>query len=70
MTLQGFSKFRDEPMVQDIRSDVLKYNKVLQSFGIRDHEVMDTEVGPALAIMRLLLKVSEIIILTFLAAPG
>ncbi|KAI0721682.1 glycerol-3-phosphate O-acyltransferase [Cerioporus squamosus] len=37
--LQGYLHFKDEPKVQKLRDDVLKYNRLLRDLGLRDHQV-------------------------------
>ena len=37
--LHGYSVFKDEPRLQALLSNVLKYNRHLQDLGLRDHQV-------------------------------
>jgi glycerol-3-phosphate O-acyltransferase/dihydroxyacetone phosphate acyltransferase len=37
--LEGYIHFKDEPRVQKLRTDVLKYNRLLRDLGLRDHQV-------------------------------
>jgi glycerol-3-phosphate O-acyltransferase / dihydroxyacetone phosphate acyltransferase len=37
--LEGYTNFKDEPRVQKLRADVLKYNRLIRDLGIRDHQV-------------------------------
>lgn len=37
--LQAYVKFKGEPRVQQLRTDVLKYNRLLRDLGLRDHQV-------------------------------
>ena len=37
--LHGYSIFKDEPRVQALLNHVLKYNRLLQDLGLRDHQV-------------------------------
>jgi glycerol-3-phosphate O-acyltransferase/dihydroxyacetone phosphate acyltransferase len=37
--LEGYVHFKDEPRVQKLRTDVLKYNRLLRDIGLRDHQV-------------------------------
>ncbi|PSR74915.1 hypothetical protein PHLCEN_2v9449 [Hermanssonia centrifuga] len=37
--LESYLKFKDEPKIQKLRSDVLKYNRILRDLGLRDHQV-------------------------------
>lgn len=40
--LHGYSVFKDEPRLQALLSNVLKYNRLLQDLGLRDHQVSPT----------------------------
>ena len=37
--LEGYTHFKDEPRVQKLRADVLKYNRRVRDLGLRDHQV-------------------------------
>lgn len=37
--LEGYIHFKDEPRMQKLRTDVLKYNRLLRDLGLRDHQV-------------------------------
>lgn len=37
--LEGYNHFKDEPRVQKLREDVLKYNRMIRDLGLRDHQV-------------------------------
>ncbi|TFK42612.1 glycerol-3-phosphate O-acyltransferase [Crucibulum laeve] len=37
--LEGYTHFKDEPRVQKLRADVLKYNRLVRDLGLRDHQV-------------------------------
>lgn len=37
--LEGYDHFKDEPRVQNLRQDVLKYNRLVRDLGLRDHQV-------------------------------
>ena len=37
--LHGYGVFKDEPRLQALLSNVLKYNRLLQDLGLRDHQV-------------------------------
>lgn len=39
--LEGYTRFKDEPRVQKLRTDVLKYNRLLRDIGVRDHQVCE-----------------------------
>jgi len=37
--LEGYTHFKDEPRIQKLKTDVLKYNRLLRDLGLRDHQV-------------------------------
>ncbi|RXW24111.1 hypothetical protein EST38_g1717 [Candolleomyces aberdarensis] len=37
--LEGYTHFKDEPRVQKLGQDVLKYNRLVRDLGLRDHQV-------------------------------
>lgn len=39
--LEGYFHFKDEPRVQKLRTDVLKYNRLVRDLGLRDHQVCE-----------------------------
>ncbi|KZT26230.1 hypothetical protein NEOLEDRAFT_1197549 [Neolentinus lepideus HHB14362 ss-1] len=37
--VEGYLHFKDEPRIQKLRKDVLRYNRLLRDLGLRDHQV-------------------------------
>ncbi|KZV88840.1 hypothetical protein EXIGLDRAFT_678483 [Exidia glandulosa HHB12029] len=37
--IEGYLHFKDEPRVQKLREDVIKYNRMVRDLGLRDHQV-------------------------------
>ena len=37
--LKGYTKYKDDPRVVELKKDVLDYNKQLRALGVRDHQV-------------------------------
>lgn len=37
--LHGYSVFKDDPRLQALLNNVLKYNRLLRDLGLRDHQV-------------------------------
>jgi glycerol-3-phosphate O-acyltransferase/dihydroxyacetone phosphate acyltransferase len=67
---QAFEKLKSEPQIQEIISRVKEYNKLLMSFGIRDHQVKDTYYGGFHSLKKLVLRAVQVVFLFTLAAPG
>ena len=36
--IEAYLHFKDEPKVQKLRTDVLKYNRMVRDLGLRDHQ--------------------------------
>ena len=36
--LEGYVHFHNEPQVQKLRKDVIKYNRLVRDLGLRDHQ--------------------------------
>jgi glycerol-3-phosphate O-acyltransferase / dihydroxyacetone phosphate acyltransferase len=45
--LEGYTHFKDEPRVQKLRGDVLKYNRLVRDLGLRDHQVAHSALQTA-----------------------
>ncbi|KAJ3214891.1 hypothetical protein HDU67_001093 [Dinochytrium kinnereticum] len=67
---EGFNKYRSEPAVQELFVRVQEYNKLLEYYGVRDHQVMKTSFGGVRALLMLLRRFAELLFLFTLAAPG
>lgn len=37
--LEAYQHFKDEPRVQKLKTDVMKYNRAVRDLGLRDHQV-------------------------------
>ncbi|KAJ9613877.1 Glycerol-3-phosphate/dihydroxyacetone phosphate acyltransferase [Cladophialophora chaetospira] len=37
--VKGYTKYKDDPRVVDLKKDVLEYNRQLRALGVRDHQV-------------------------------
>ena len=42
--LQAYVMFKDEPRVQKLQKDVIKYNRILRDLGLRDHQVRSAQL--------------------------
>ena len=43
--LEGYVHFQNEPQVQKLRKDVLKYNRLVRDLGLRDHQASKKNVN-------------------------
>ncbi|KAG9318451.1 glycerol-3-phosphate O-acyltransferase [Chiua virens] len=68
--LEGYTHFKDEPRVQKLRSDVLKYNRLLRDLGLRDHQVPRAKKASWKTLGLLLYRLTLLLFWTILALPG
>ncbi|EKM82709.1 hypothetical protein AGABI1DRAFT_34488 [Agaricus bisporus var. burnettii JB137-S8] len=68
--LEGYIHFKDEPRVQKLRTDVLKYNRLLTDLGLRDHQVPRATKASWKTLSLLTYRVILLVIWTLLALPG
>ncbi|KAG8217488.1 glycerol-3-phosphate O-acyltransferase [Butyriboletus roseoflavus] len=68
--LEGYTHFKDEPRVQKLRSDVLKYNRLLRDLGLRDHQVPRAKKASWKTLGLLLYRLALLMIWATLALPG
>ncbi|KAJ8594325.1 glycerol-3-phosphate O-acyltransferase [Rhizopogon salebrosus TDB-379] len=68
--LEGYTNFKDEPRVQKLRADVLKYNRLIRDLGIRDHQVPRAQKASWKTLGLILYRLLLLMIWTILALPG
>ncbi|KAI8998717.1 glycerol-3-phosphate O-acyltransferase [Trametes punicea] len=68
--LQGYLHFKDEPKVQKLRDDVLKYNRLLRDLGLRDHQVPKAQKAGWKTFGLLSYRLILLTVWTVLALPG
>jgi glycerol-3-phosphate O-acyltransferase/dihydroxyacetone phosphate acyltransferase len=69
--LHGYLHYKNEPKIEKLKNDILKYNEDLKSMRIPDHLVGNTPIKSKLSILGELFQTSsQILILTILALPG
>ncbi|KZT68983.1 hypothetical protein DAEQUDRAFT_670412 [Daedalea quercina L-15889] len=68
--LEGYLHFGDEPKVQKLRADVLKYNRMVRDLGLRDHQVPYAQKASWKALGLLLYRLGLLFVWTMLALPG
>ncbi|PSR74916.1 hypothetical protein PHLCEN_2v9450 [Hermanssonia centrifuga] len=68
--LEGYVHFKDEPKVQKLRADVLKYNRLLRDIGLRDHQVPRAQPASWKTLGLLSYRLLLLFIWTVLALPG
>ncbi|CCH63089.1 hypothetical protein TBLA_0J00910 [Henningerozyma blattae CBS 6284] len=73
--LQGYKKYKNDPKIQNLVSDVKIYNEKLYSIGLKDHQINKLDSDSNLLnkfrlILILLTRLLKLFILTLLSLPG
>ncbi|KAE9404277.1 glycerol-3-phosphate O-acyltransferase [Gymnopus androsaceus JB14] len=68
--LNGYMHFKDEPRIQRLREDVLKYNRSLRDLGIRDHQVPRAQKATWKTLGLLCYRVCLLVVWAVFALPG
>ncbi|KAI0093631.1 glycerol-3-phosphate O-acyltransferase [Irpex rosettiformis] len=68
--LEGYMHFKDEPKVHQLRTDVLKYNRLVRDLGLRDHQIPNARPASWKTLGLLLYRLLLLFIWTVLALPG
>ncbi|KAJ7604047.1 hypothetical protein DFH06DRAFT_1003045 [Mycena polygramma] len=68
--LEGYEHFKDEPRVQNLRKDVLKYNRLVRDMGLRDHQVPRAERAGWKTLALLTYRVGLLAVWSTFALPG
>ncbi|KAF7291697.1 Protein kinase domain-containing protein [Mycena chlorophos] len=68
--LEGYEHFKDEPRIQKLRQDVLKYNRLKQDMGLQDHQVprAERELWKVLALLTY--RIGLLSVWSIFALPG
>ncbi|KAK0547253.1 Glycerol-3-phosphate/dihydroxyacetone phosphate acyltransferase [Tilletia horrida] len=68
--IMGYNKFKDEPRVIALKEDVLKYNRMLSAYGLRDHQVERAHRAGWRSLGLLFYRIGLLCIWSTLALPG
>lgn len=70
--VNGYRHYKDEPVIQQLKTKVMEYNEMLKSLHLPDHHVEDCreEVNKAKLVPILVYRIAKLIILFTLALPG
>lgn len=68
--LEGYNHYKDEPAIINLKDSVARYNRSLQSMGIKDHQVETATMNKATVLGKLLYRTAKLIVLSALALPG
>ncbi|KAJ7182846.1 hypothetical protein C8R43DRAFT_14710 [Mycena crocata] len=68
--LEGYEHFKDQPRVQNLRKDVLKYNRLVRDMGLRDHQVPRAQRAGWKTLALLTYRVGLLAVWSIFALPG
>ncbi|RHZ59343.1 hypothetical protein Glove_364g45 [Diversispora epigaea] len=68
--IAGYEYFKDDSRVQEMRKQVIAYNKLLNYYGLKDHQVNKTAIGGPRAAGLLLYRVMLLTTWSILGLPG
>ena len=68
--VKGYTTYKDDPRVVDVRKSVLRYNKRLQMLNIRDHQVSYAKYPLWRVVFALIYRTSKLALLSIAVLPG
>ena len=68
--VKGYMKFRDDPRIEQLRQSILDYNNLLLAFGIKDHQVKNTQIDTLTSTFQLSFHMSILLIFGLVCLPG
>ncbi|EPQ58150.1 hypothetical protein GLOTRDRAFT_98821 [Gloeophyllum trabeum ATCC 11539] len=68
--VEGYLHFKDEPRIQKLREDVLKYNRLLRDLGLRDHQVPRAQKATWKTLGLLFYRIGLLAVWSTFALPG
>jgi glycerol-3-phosphate O-acyltransferase/dihydroxyacetone phosphate acyltransferase len=66
----GFEKMKDNPIIQKLAIDVKEYVRLLDSFGLSDHQAKALTFNSVQAVFRLFFNLIVLLLCFVLSAPG
>lgn len=68
--ISGYLHFKDEPRVQQLRANVMKYNRLVRDLGLRDHQVPQARRAIWKTLGLLLYRTMLLFVWSIFALPG
>lgn len=68
--LEGYNKYKDQPVIISLRENVSAYNRALSDMGLKDHQVETASMNKITVLGKLIQRTFKLIILLILALPG
>lgn len=68
--VQGYERYKDDPRIKELKTEVTTYNGKLRALGLRDHQVQGTKMHPLRAFGIFTYRVAKLLLLSTLVIPG
>ena len=68
--IQGYTHYKDDPRIINLRKSVADYNTQLRLLGLRDHQVEYAKFSILHVVFTLIYRVGKLLILGFFSLPG
>lgn len=68
--VKGYLKYQDDPKIIQLRQSILGYNNLLLAFGIKDHQVKNTQIDVFTLLTQLTFHLSVLIVFGLICLPG
>ncbi|KAK5723551.1 Glycerol-3-phosphate/dihydroxyacetone phosphate acyltransferase [Elasticomyces elasticus] len=68
--VKGYTTYKDDPRVMDLKKQVLDYNRTLFRIGIRDHQVAYAKLTWYKVVATLIYRVAKLLVLSVVVLPG
>jgi glycerol-3-phosphate O-acyltransferase / dihydroxyacetone phosphate acyltransferase len=66
---KAYEDLADHEKVKEIKQEVLQYNRMLNFYGVRDHQVKNTHLSPRQAIFLIAVRCFEVVLLAIIVSP-
>ncbi|OCK82310.1 glycerol-3-phosphate O-acyltransferase [Lepidopterella palustris CBS 459.81] len=68
--VKGYTRYKDDPRIIQLKKSVLSYNKRLTALNIRDHQVEYAKLSIFKVICTLIYRLGKLVVLSVLVIPG
>lgn len=68
--VKGYIKYRDDPRIMQLRRSIIDYNNLLLTFGIKDHQVKNTQIDAITLFLQLSFHLSILLVFGLISLPG
>ncbi|KAF1969582.1 CTR1 suppressor protein [Bimuria novae-zelandiae CBS 107.79] len=68
--IQGYTKYKDDPRIIDLKKEVLSYNKQIHALRVRDHQVQYARVSVVTCFFLFWYRLLKLAVLSIFVIPG